>query len=394
MLHFLILSSLLIISNVNGQFHGDSCVKKTDNKPGVCEFIEDCPSAKTDFRRGIRPQICSFMNRKSIVCCVKETATEAPRRTPSTKTTKQRIPIDGRRISVKKCEDYRKLVVKEFSVGSLLPSVSNSKKREVNQCKFLGTSLVVGGETTKTGEFPHMAAIGYEELNEIKFDCGGSLISEKFVLTAAHCVRRKKPPVLVRLGDQNLKSTNDGAQPQEFRVKNYIRHESYTAKTNYYDIGLIELDGEARFTKFVRPACLWQEMNIPSQTAIATGWGMLEYLGSQSDELQKVSLTLMQNRDCNPHFKHIIQYTEKLKQGILDSQVCAAAIEGGRLVGGKDTCQGDSGGPLQITLKDPCVFYVVGLTSFAAAGCGEENSPGVYTRVSEYIDWIESKVWS
>jgi secreted trypsin-like serine protease len=256
-------------------------------------------------------------------------------------------------------------------------------------------SISVGGEKTKAGEFPHMAAIGWEALGETDFACAGSLISEKFVLTAAHCLRKnRQEPNVIRLGDQNLQHSGDEAQPQEFRVKRVIKHESYTAKANYYDIGLIEMDGEARFTKFVRPACLWQEIQFPGQTATATGWGMLEYLGPKSEELQKVSLTLMQNRDCNPYFSHIIKYSEKLKQGIVDSQVCAAAIEGGRLVGGKDTCQGDSGGPLQITLKDnPCIFYIVGLTSFSAVGCAEENSPGVYTRVSEYIDWIESKVW-
>ncbi len=125
-----------------------------------------------------------------------------------------------------------------------------------------------GGETTKIGEFSHMAAIGYADLdNVIEFACSGSLISEKFVLTAAVCLRRRDLSV-VRLGDQNLKSDNDGAEPQELRVKRFMKHERYSAKSKYYDIGLIEMDGEARFTKFVRPACLWQDFQIPSETAM------------------------------------------------------------------------------------------------------------------------------
>jgi secreted trypsin-like serine protease len=347
MMMFINLILLAIPVIINGQFHGDLCFRKIDDQPGICEFFENCPSAKVESdRTSNKPDICSFKGRRAVICCKKE----------------------GQHISVKKCEDYKKL------------DKSNLE--------------VFGGEDTKTGEFPHMAAIGYEESNGIKFNCGGSLISERFVLTAAHCLQKKSPPVIVRLGDQNLKSTNDKAQPQEFRVKNYIRHESYSSKAKYYDIGLIELDGEARLTKSVRPACLWQEMQFPSQTATATGWGNLEYLGPQSEELQKVSLTLMQNRDCRRYLTHIVKYTDILKQGLVDSQLCAAAIEGGRLGGGKDTCQGDSGGPLQITLKGSSyIFYLVGLTSFAPAGCGDENSPGVYTRVSEYIDWIESRVW-
>jgi hypothetical protein len=360
--------------SINGQFHRDSCVRRIDDLTGVCEFLDDCPTAQKEFNEGIKPQICSFVNRKAIVCCRKNIQSFSFR----SQTT--------RRISADKCEQYRKLTVSEFNIGL--------KIKRIIDCVPV-TSLIVGGQFAKLGEFPHMAAIGWRYDGKLDFACGGSLISEKFVLTAAHClIRNKLPPNIVVLGEQNLKSDLDGAQPQGFRVKRTIKHENYSKGYTYYDIALLEMDRSAIFNKFVRPACLWQDLYVPSQTATATGWGLLEYLGPESEELQKVSLTLMQNRDCQPYFNHIVRFTDKLKQGIVDSQVCAAAIEGGRLVGGKDTCQGDSGGPLQITLKDnPCVHHVVGLTSFAAAGCAEENSPGVYTRVSEYIDWIELKVW-
>jgi secreted trypsin-like serine protease len=381
MLRLLIIFSLLIIGNVNAQYQGDSCVKKIDDKPGVCEFLEDCPSAKLDFRRGIRPQICSFEGHRSLVCCAKETETVTVTKAP------QPEQIDICRISVKKCEEYKKLVIKNS------PFKKNSKIKLI-ECE-VSTSLVVGGNTTKTGEFVHMAAIGYaKDFNQISFDCGGSLISEKFVLTAAHCINIKnRPPAVVRLGDQNLKSDDDGAEPQEFRVKRVIVHEGFTAKASYDDIGLIEMDREVKFTKFVRPACLWQDTNIPSESAIATGWGLLKTSGSRSEELQKVALTLMQNRDCQPYFAQFVK-SNILNRGIVDGQLCAAAFEGGRLVRGKDTCQGDSGGPLQITLENnPCIHYAVGLTSFGI-GCGSGNFPGIYTRVSEYIDWIEAKVWT
>jgi secreted trypsin-like serine protease len=282
----------------------------------------------------------------------------------------------------------------ELNFGSLTAS-SSGQKVQTTSCN-VATSLIVGGENTKTGEFPHMAAIGWQTFGKIEFNCGGSLISEKFVLTAAHCLKRRKrqEPNLVRLGEQNLNRDDDRAQPQNFGVKRLIKHENYIANESYTDIALIELDREAIFTKFVRPACLWQEAQISSRTAIATGWGLLEFLGSQAEDLQKVTLSLLQNYQCSPFYNHIAKHTNELKWGIVDSQVCAAAVEGGRLVGGKDTCRGDSGGPLQINFKDnPCVYYVVGITSFSSIGCGEENSPGVYTRVSEYIDWIESKVW-
>jgi secreted trypsin-like serine protease len=280
-------------------------------------------------------------------------------------------------------------------VGSLLPTQNEHKIKSITDC-IPAASLIVGGEAAKTGEFPHMAAVGWNYNGRLDFACGGSLISDRFVLTAAHCLRRdNQPPNVIRLGEQHLYSDLDGAQPQEFGVKRTIKHGNYSIRYNYFDIALIELDRPVRFNKFIRPACLWQSYNVDSDNATATGWGLLEFAGSQSEDLQKVSLSLMQNRDCQSYFTNLSKFMKKsLYNGIVNSQICAAAIEGGRLVAGKDTCQGDSGGPLQITLQDnPCVYYVVGLTSFSFPGCANANSPGVYTRVSGYIDWIESQVW-
>jgi secreted trypsin-like serine protease len=90
-----------------------------------------------------------------------------------------------------------------------------------------------------------------------------------------------------------------------------------------------------RFTKFIRPACLWQTPNINSSKTIATGWGYTEALsGLTSEELMKVELDLINNRECNNLLEDA-----KLDDGIVDSQICA-----GVLTGGKDTCNGDSGG--------------------------------------------------
>lgn len=118
----------------------------------------------------------------------------------------------------------------------------------------------------------------------------------------------------------------------------------------------------------------------------------------------KVELNIIDNTQCNRYFED-----DKLEDGIISSQMCC-----GVLAGGKDTCSGgkivcclknerfvnlfsffpDSGGPVQITTPDNrCLFHIIGVTSFGSPFCGLKNSPGVYTRVSSYIDWIESKVW-
>jgi secreted trypsin-like serine protease len=105
------------------------------------------------------------------------------------------------------------------------------------------TPLIVGGEKTKNGEYPHMAAIGWRSLDgSLEFKCGGSLISDRFVLTAAHCSRADgNSPSIVRLGDQNLKTRSDGLIEVDVPIAEFIKHEKYRKSSYYDDIALIKL---------------------------------------------------------------------------------------------------------------------------------------------------------
>jgi len=242
----------------------------------------------------------------------------------------------------------------------------------------------VGGQDAKADEFPHQAAIGYPNFNgEISFNCGGSLISDRFVLTVAHCEKSdRQSPTIVRLGDLNLKIRDKGLPEIDVPIERFINHEAYNRQTKENDIALIKLSQSVSFTKSIRPACLHQTEAIGKAKAVATGWGYTEYGGQTSDILQKVQLDIIGNQQCRDFHNNRKDY------GIFDSQICAGVIEGGN-----DTCGGDSGGPLQVVLGDECVFSIIGLTSYGSRFCGIKNSPGIYTRVSSYIDWIESNVW-
>lgn len=141
-----------------------------------------------------------------------------------------------------------------------------------------------------------------------------------------------------------------------------------------------------RFNEFVRPACLWHKDHIDTDSqAIATGWGVTKFGGQKADDLLKVSLNLFPFDEC----KKLYGRHRRIPKGILASQLCAGSRNGED----RDTCQGDSGGPIQVMAKgNSCLFYIVGITSFGKS-CAS-NAPGVYTKVSSYLSWIEQVVWA
>ncbi|KAL7020944.1 hypothetical protein ACKWTF_011686 [Chironomus riparius] len=173
-----------------------------------------------------------------------------------------------------------------------------------------------------------MSAIGLRRLNnQIDWMCGGSLISEAFVLSAAHCALfgRKKPDV-IRIGDQDLLTNEYGISPQEFEVKNIIVHPQYKSNLKYHDLALFELSYSAQFTKDVSPACLYQQSNDP-ETVEGMGYGQTSFGGQQSNALLKGFLTIVNISQCNQAYE---DDSLELPQGIISSQICAWDPEGNR----------------------------------------------------------------
>ncbi|XP_072388528.1 venom protease-like isoform X2 [Diabrotica undecimpunctata] len=274
------------------------------------------------------------------------------------------VPQPLNRISQEKCIEY------------------SSSRRSARKSQV--TVFIIGGQSSRQKEFPHMAALGYGVKSDNQWLCGGSLISENYILTAAHCLTAPSLGAVryVRLGTTTLQTeTLDSA---DYDVVRRIPYPTYVNGRQYDDIALLQLDRPVQFTEYIQPICLFSSTDLANVQLIATGWGKTSNYGSIAKDLQKVDLDYVPNDVCLKAYSVVPK--DELPYGIIDtSQVCAGAQDGS-----KDTCQGDSGGPLQV--QQDGRLYIVGITSFGI-GCGKPGIPGVYTRVSNYLPWIEQTVW-
>ncbi|KAL1394705.1 hypothetical protein pipiens_011769 [Culex pipiens pipiens] len=363
--------SLLVCSILAARASDEGEPCRFQKGPGVCIGYSTCRPLLESLNGRI--SICSYNAREAVVCCPQDYQTKLQ----TLAAAQQSLTI-----SAKKCIEYMRLATPTTIFSSLKPNAEVVQKKS-KLCSN-DNNLIVGGEAAKLGEFPHMGAIGYRnpDTGRVEFRCGATLISERFVLTAAHC--RNADAVVVRLGDLDLESEADGADPRDFEIEEFIKHPEYTSRTKYNDIALVRLATPVQINSRIRPACLYQSKEIRQQKLIATGYGAMENFGSNANQLLKVVLDQYTQEACQQAYAND---GRPLSRGIVDSQFCAGYEPGGR-----DTCQGDSGGPLQVRdEQDSCRFYVAAVTSFGKF-CGT-STPGIYTRVGAYLGWIEQIVW-
>ncbi|XP_053676849.1 venom protease-like [Anopheles nili] len=362
---------------------GDECVVQRTNVPGVCRAVSECPSVIDDIRnRRGNPTKCGFVDRVQIVCCPRATTSVAPTVSstplPLTSNKNQRV--------MEKCAEYGQAVYSKEYVNSL--TADQPKLQTIDKCGHTAVELVVDGELAKAREFPHMALIGYGNGSEIRYLCGGSLVSDRFVLTAGHCLTSTTfgPATIVRLGELSLSSTTDEAFPEDYDVTERIPHPEYKQSSHYNDIALIKLNRKVIFSPYIRPICLPVQEGITQKRAIATGWGAIGFGLEQSTSLLKVTLDLFRFDECQNQF----EITRKLRTGLNSTtQMCAGSRNST-----KDTCQGDSGGPLQVynDASVYCTYTIIGVTSFGQS-CGLAGVPAVYTNVFAYLSWIENLIF-
>ncbi|XP_066986717.1 serine proteinase stubble-like [Macrobrachium rosenbergii] len=240
---------------------------------------------------------------------------------------------------------------------------------------------IVGGQTTTVNEFPWQ--VGLTSTTGTKPYCGGSIVSNQWIVTAANCVNGvAASSVNVVVGEHNWATTSESTVTKRILASQIIIHPSYILSSVDNDIALIKLATPITFQpdNKIAPVCLPDAGNLyENVNAVITGWGTTTFGGIQPNELQKVTVPTLTNTQC------------RLSYGIA---ITANMICAGLLTGGKDTCQGDAGGPLITPGNTAQTFNVmIGVASWGY-GCALPNYPGVYTRVTNYLSWINSYIAS
>ncbi|XP_030739896.1 coagulation factor XI [Globicephala melas] len=247
-----------------------------------------------------------------------------------------------------------------------------------NACTTKIKPRIVGGTKSVLGEWPWQITL-YITSPTQRHLCGGSIIGNQWILTAAHCFSEVESPKALRVYSGILNQEEIKEDTSFFGVQEIIIHDQYEMAESGYDIALLKLEMTMNYTDSQRPICLPSkgDRNVTYTECWVTGWGYKKLRDKILNTLQKARVPLVTNEECQAGYRG---------HKITNKMVCAGYKEGG-----KDACKGDSGGPL--SCKHNEVWHLVGITSWGE-GCGQRERPGVYTNVVEYVDWILEKTQS
>lgn len=255
---------------------------------------------------------------------------------------------------------------------------------------FRVNQLIVHGEEIEEGTFPWMAAVFAIRSNGPTFICGGTLVSQKHIITAAHCVKSNNYTVnatrlLVVLGKCNLQNITE-ADTSAFKVAAVLPHSDYKLLSGDGDIAVLELQDTMILTDLIQPACLWSGSddleNIVGLQGVVAGWGKTETGELSLVKPKIVKMPIVSQETClrsHPQFATVTS----------DRTLCAGTDDG------SGPCNGDSGGGLMINTGRQWVLR--GLVSLSlssgvpAVGC-DLSLFVVFTDVSKYKDWLYSVI--
>ncbi|XP_057631214.1 brain-specific serine protease 4 isoform X1 [Chionomys nivalis] len=237
---------------------------------------------------------------------------------------------------------------------------------------------VVGGEDSVDAQWPWIVSI----LKNGSHHCAGSLLTNRWVVTAAHCFKSSvdKPSLFsVLLGAWQLE--NPGPRSQRVGIAWVLPHPRYSWKEGTRaDIALVRLEHSIQFSERILPICLPDSsVQLPPNTDCwIAGWGSIRdgVPLPRPQTLQKLKVPIIDSEVCKR-----LYWRGAGQEAITEDMLCAGYLEGER-----DACLGDSGGPLMCQVGDS--WLLTGIISWGE-GCAERNRPGVYTSLLAHRPWVQ-----
>ncbi|XP_061818916.1 coagulation factor IXb [Nerophis lumbriciformis] len=241
---------------------------------------------------------------------------------------------------------------------------------------------IVGGDMALPGEVPWQVALmsQSDSLQAAQVFCGGSLLSDVWVITAAHCLveaKKSGSPFFVRAGEHDV-FLSEGPERDHAVAEEHVHHLYDSQKSPYnHDVALLKLAAPVELSPHRLPICFGPKdftENILQDSAgsLVSGWGLINFGGPQASKLQKVEVPLVSRSTCKGSSRlHVTRF------------MFCAGFQSQR----KDSCQGDSGGPHATKYQD--TWFLTGIVSWGE-GCAEDGKYGIYTRLSRYYRWISS----
>nr|XP_033801511.1 coagulation factor IX [Geotrypetes seraphini] len=232
---------------------------------------------------------------------------------------------------------------------------------------------IVGGTNALKGEIPWQAYLVKKDGTGF---CGGSIISETWIVTAGHCLLSNTEFKVV-VGEHNTEQNDETEQYLE--VARIVMHPNYNASKKRYnnDIALLELKTAMKFNSYVTPICIadmgfTENLLKGTKNSVVSGWGDVRFQGRPATILQKLKVPFIERATC----KNSSRYS------VFVNMFCA-----GYATETKDSCQGDSGGPHASEFQS--TWFLTGITSWGEQ-CALKDKYGIYTRVSKFSDWIKN----
>nr|XP_049705558.1 serine protease snake-like [Helicoverpa armigera] len=330
------------------------------------------------------PELCSLVDDEPVVCCTDCTLSNVDAFSDSAVAPYGVLISKKGPKAWKKCVEYfHKLPYPCRGKGNVLLKKSLEQFR-LCYTSTLKVTLNIDRLVPQKWRFPHLALLGYgENLNKAQWLCEGTVISERFILTAARCTTAGTLGTVtyVSLG---VRSNDRHKNPNIYKIKRVFNHPKYNEPSWYHDIALLQTEQEIHFNSDLLPACLDVGAH---DTSIAETAGIVAKFANKNQSTSRNMESVYLDKTHRLKCKYKYRPNNNLLRGFdVYKQMCYEEhIKTGK------TCKRLSGSPLQVD-QFRCQYTAIGVTG-EVVPCGSSRVPDIFTRVFTHVPWIESIVW-